>query len=176
MSTTFSRSHIDRLHAELSEYSEDSRRRFPSFSNLQSAGIVEIEEEFAVARMLWKHAWAKSVAGQLSRFRLSGPLLDLLPKTRQQLSQMQFPDRLSSVDIRLMALNEFLDFHGVEVIHRTRKGRCNEEWVEVTVGSEISAIYLNAGDPYVATLVYRPRSPHNLTVRCWGDLDRKSVV
>ena len=169
MSTTFSRSHIDRLHAELSEYSEDSRRRFPSFSNLQSAGIVEIEEEFAVARMLWKHAWARMAVKKLRQGGHSD-ILDLLPKTRQELSQMQFPDRLSSANIRLMALNEFLDFHGVEVIHRTRKEHCNGEWVEVTVGSEISAMYLNAGDPYVATLVYRPRAPNNLTVRCWGDL------
>lgn len=170
MSTTFSREQIAQLHAELSEYSEDSRRRFPSFSNLQSAGIVEIEEEFAVARLLWKHVWSRSVVGQLVHFNISSPILDLLPKTRQQLRQMQFPDRLSSVDIRLMVLNEFLDFHGVAVLYRTRKERCNGEWVEVTVGSEISAIYLNAGDPYVATLVYRPRSPHNLMVRCWGDL------
>ncbi len=170
MSTTFSRSQIDCLHAELSEYSEDCRRRFPSFSNLQSARIVEIEEEFAVARMLWKHSWARSEAKKLRYGPPHTPVLDLLPQTRQQLRQMLFPDRLSSVDIRLMALNEFLNFHGVEVIHPPRKERFNGEWVEVTVGSEISAMYLNAGDPYAATLVYRPRSPYNLTVRCWGDL------
>jgi len=165
MSTTFSRSHIKRLHAELSEYSEDSRRRFPSFSNLQSAGIVEIEEEFAVARMLWKHAWAKSAVGKLRRDHHSD-ILDLLPKTRQELSQMQSPDRLSSVDIRLMALNEFLDFHGVEPLYKTR----HEPGFGQVSTDQVIAHYLNAGDPYVATLVYRPRAPNNLTVRCWGDL------
>jgi len=63
----------------------------------------------------------------------------------------------STPDIRMECLNALGDYHGVEVIE-TKRGIC---------------LYLNAGDPYIPTLV---RWDGAYRVKCWADIAERWTV
>lgn len=144
---------------------QDARpsRRFPSVAALIDRKITDDPLVATVARLLWKKVWAhKAVRGNNPA---ESDLLALLPATHNWAFRChRYP---ASPEVRRQALNELLGFHGVEPIYYSRiEGRGDNREV-VSTGS-LAALYLNGGDPYVATLIF-PTHPGTPYIGCWGD-------
>ena len=136
-------------------------RRFPSIENLLKQGIADSPEQALAASLLWKRNWA-ALEGCNVFDGGDTPILDQLPATRRWVRACYHRPRPS--EVRREALNELLGFHGVEPLYKTRK-----EGGELISTDEIFARYLNAGDPYAATLIFRVGRT-GPTIGCWGDL------
>lgn len=140
-------------------------RRFPTAQRLVDSNIAPDLETAEVARLLWRQVWAFPEKQRL-KYGLSTPVLDELPQTRAWLRSSY--NGHTPISIRREALNELLGFHGVEPLYKTRRERINGAWETVNT-DEVFARYLNAGDPYVATLIFRVNAT-GPTIGCWGDL------
>lgn len=143
---------------------QDARppRRFPTVKALIDHKITDDPLVATVARLLWKKDWAYAAV------RGNDPdsnILALLPATHNWAFRChQYP---ASPEVRREALNELLNYHGVEPIYYSRiEGRGDNREV-VSTGS-LAARYLNAGDPYVATLIF-PTHSGTPYIGCWGD-------
>lgn len=137
-------------------------RHFPSIENLLRNNLADSPEQAMAASLLWKRNWA-ALEGRNVFDGGDTPVLDQLPATRRWVRACYHRPRPS--EMRREALNELLGFHGVEPLYKTR----HEPGRGQVSTDEIFAHYLNAGDPYVPTLIFRvgrtgPR------IGCWGDL------
>lgn len=142
----------------------DTRKkpRFPSVASLIDSGITDDPLVATVARLLWKKAWAyAAVRGNYPEIRI----LDRLPGTRRwAFGCHHYP---KSPEVRREALNELLGYFGVEPIYHSRvEGRGSHR--EVISTNSLAARYLNAGDSYVATLIF-PVNSGTPYIGCWGD-------
>lgn len=137
-------------------------RRFPTAQRLVDSNIAPDLETAEVARLLWRQVWANPERQRL-KYGLSTPVLDELPGTRAWL-RSSYNDH-TPISIRREALNELLGFQGVEPLYKTR----HEPGFGQVSTDQVIARYLNAGDPYVATLIFRVNST-GPTIGCWGDL------
>jgi hypothetical protein len=96
-----------------------------------------------------------------------------LPRARNWL--MRCYHRPSRSNLRANMLDELLGTHGVEYIFRTSEGlagHCNSE------SDDLICTYLNAGDPYISTLIrVYPRRGYRAYWRigCWGTLAEREV-
>lgn len=140
-------------------------RYFPSIENLLRQGIADSPEQAMAASLLWKRVWANYESHNLRRGG-DTPILDQLPATRRWVRACFH--RPASLQVRHEALNELLGFYGVEPLYKTRKERG-----ELISTDEIFAWYLNSGDPYAATLIFRVGKT-GPTIGCWGDLPEVS--
>lgn len=134
---------------------------FPSIENLLRQGIADSPEQALTASLLWKRVWANS---EISNVHNGGdtPILDQLPATLRWVRGCFH--RPAALQVRREALNELLGFHGVEPLYKTRK-----EGGELIFTNDIFAWYLNAGDPYAITLIFRVGRT-GPTIGCWGYL------
>lgn len=139
--------------------------RFPSVAQLLKHHVAEDRLTAELARLIWKKVWAHNQAYNL-RKGYGSDILELLPATRAWV--LQCHNMPHSRSIRKHALNEVLGMHGIEVLYRQRKERINGEWVDVNTDI-VFAEYLNSGDPYVPTLIWRVGGMGPL-IGCWGDL------
>lgn len=137
-------------------------RYFPSIENLLRNNIADFTEQALAASLLWKRNWANF---EIHNVFHGGdtPILDQLPATRRWVRACYHRPR--PLEVRREALNELLGFHGVELLYKTRH---EPGWGQVST-DEILAHYLNAGDPYVATLIFRVGKT-GPTIGCWGEL------
>lgn len=137
-------------------------RYFPSIENLLRNNIADSPEQALAASLLWKRNWASF---EIYNVVHGGdtPILDQLPATRRWVRSCYHRSKPS--EVRREALNELLGFHGVEPLYKTRH---EPGWGQVST-DEIFARYLNAGDPYVPTLIFRVGKT-GPTIGCWGDL------
>lgn len=136
-------------------------RHFPSVENLLRNHIADSPEQALAASLLWKRNWASSESYKVFNGG-DTPVLDQLPATRAWVRSCYH--RPHTLEVRREAINELLRFHGVEPLYKTRK-----EKGELISTDEIFAHYLNAGDPYAATLIFRVGRT-GPTIGCWGDL------
>lgn len=137
-------------------------RYFPSIENLLRQGIADSPEQALAASLLWKRNWINFETYNVFHGG-DTPVLDQLPATRRWVRACYH--RPKPLEVRREALNELLGFHGVEPLYKTRH---EPGWGQVST-DEIFARYLNAGDPYVATLIFRVGRT-GPTIGCWGDL------
>ena len=137
-------------------------RSFPSIEKLLKERIAESPEQALAASLLWKRNWA-SIEGRKLVFGGETPVLDQLPATRRWIRLCHH--RPNASEVRREALNELLRFHGVEPLYKTR----HEPGFGQVSTDQVIARYLNAGDPYAATLIFRVGRT-GPTVGCWGDL------
>ena len=137
-------------------------RFFPSIENLLRNNIADSHEQALAASLLWKRVWANFETLKLS-YGGDTPILDQLPATRRWVRLCHH--RPHPREVRREALNELLGFHGAVPLYKTRH---EPGWGQVYT-DEIFAHYLNAGDPYAATLIFRVGKT-GPTIGCWGDL------
>lgn len=136
-------------------------RYFPSIEKLLKERVAESPEQALAASLLWKRNWANFETYNVFHGGDTA-VLDQLPTTRRWVRACHH--RPKPLEVRREALNELLGFHGVEPLYKSRK-----EKGELISTDEVFARYLNAGDPYAATLIFRVGRT-GPTIGCWGDL------
>lgn len=147
-------------------YRNSNDLRFPSVAKLLEHRVAEDRLTAELARLIWKRVWARNQAQDLRR-GYDADILELLPATASWVQQSW--NCPHSISIRKHALNEVLGMSGVEPLYRQRKERINGQWESVSTDI-VFAEYLNSGDPYVPTLIWRVGSNGDPFIGCWGDL------
>ena len=118
----------------------------------------EIQDAFKVSPE--RAAIALGIMRTKGAIALSKPssewIWELLPKTEKWERQCFNPP--NTLELKMHALNELLDCCGVECVHPEDDFMYQDIWCE----------YLNTGDTYSTTIVFR-HATGEFSLSCWGD-------